>query len=137
MLLELLAQAKVELPLILAIDDLLPEISQQRIKNNIPAGLDCTVVAIPNIPEFISPQQSQLLTIGLYGGCNLALLPHSTRKLLNFYRGVFFGEYILLNPLAKALHNRAQGWVSVYMADYFTDLGWQPDDTHPIWSTTQ
>ncbi len=120
-LLEALAATQQSLSVALALNDSLPSCAAERITLNIPDKLDVQTFQIPNIPSSLKPTDSVLLATAFYAGGQLAIIPAALRNVLNYYRNFFFGEIILINPFPFAVHARPEGWVTINIADYFTD----------------
>ncbi len=120
-LLEALAATQQPLSVALALNDSLPSSAAERITRNIPNTLQVQTFQIPNIPSSLKPTHSVLLATAFYAGGQLAIIPSALRNILNYYRNFFFGEIILINPFPFAVYGRPEGWVTINIADYFTD----------------
>lgn len=93
----------------------------QRVRANVPLGLDVSVYQVPAIHFGITPSDSLLLTLGCNGGSeDLVLIPETTRDILAFYKGFYFGEVVVVEPFDFPCHSRPASWVTVNRSRFFT-----------------
>ena len=113
LLLEVLYKLGFDSQVLVVVSNDLDQSTLHRLSSNIPQGLSAEIIALPRVPSGIRPADSVMLAIGFDGGCGNVLVVDSTRAILNFYRGTYFGEVICLDPLGFPVLNRPQGWVTV------------------------
>jgi len=120
LILEVMREMEFDIEILVAVDSSLPHETVARISANVPAGLSACVVQVPGVPFSIRPAEAVMIAAGFDGGIGNALVPQSTRNILNFYSSLYFGEVIMLNPLCFPVFRRPEGWVTLNKSQYFT-----------------
>ncbi|MBL7204171.1 MAG: hypothetical protein ISS63_07560 [Desulfobacteraceae bacterium] len=119
--LEELSALRPDIQVLVAIDGSLPTDAVERICSNIPFDLNAKILPVPALPNPLGPADSVMMAVAFDGGRGLALVPDSTRSILNFYLpNYFFGEVFLLDPAGTPCFDRPEGWVTVTKSKFFT-----------------
>ncbi len=120
--LEQLVKLQSYIEILIVVDETLSSETVERINYNIPYGVNAGIMQIPVLPGPLGPTESMMIAIGFDGGSNYALIPESTRSILNFYLpNYYFGEVILLDPAdITCLDRPEKGWVTVNKSIMFT-----------------
>jgi hypothetical protein len=120
LILEVICEMGFDIEVLVAVNTSIPNETVARISANVPAGLAARVVQIPGIPFSIRPAEAVMIAAGFDAGAGNALVPESTRSILNFYISLYFGEVIMLDPFGFPVFSRPDGWVTLNKSQYFT-----------------
>lgn len=118
--LEVMCEMGFDIEVLVAVNTSIPNETVARISANVPAGLAARVVQVPCVPFSIRPAEAVMIVAGFDAGAGNALVPQSTRSILNFYSSLYFGEVIMLDPFGFPVFSRPDGWVTLNKSQYFT-----------------
>ena len=104
-------QADSHTEFIIAISCGLEQEAEERLKNNLPRGVDVTVLEEPYFPKSFFPGNGILVICGYLGGNRAMVLP-DTYRMAGHYSG-FFGKKVFVPYMELDTATRYDGWMEI------------------------
>jgi hypothetical protein len=122
-ILEALAMMRFQGDVFIAAHPSVPDLVVNDLARNFPVGLRGGVLRVPAVPRHaLAVGSTALLTVGFDAGCMMTLVPVWTAEALLFWRSIFLGPSILLDPTGAIVHDRPSNWVTVTTDGLFSGV---------------
>lgn len=117
---EMLAEYNIHSQISISVHHSLHAESLKRLFKNVPQNIKVDVIKLPEFPLNLRPDKALMIAFGFDGGSGYTLIPNVNLDILNHYTGKYFGEILLINPIAFPVFSKPNGWITVRTSKYFT-----------------